>query len=119
MKLYEVTQIEKKLVENPQVDYRYRRSMKGEHIIEAVANRSVVGIVYFVELPLRGPDAGKGEFIKVSPGSMVWVEPEWRRQGIARAMFKKAEEVIGKKILPSGNYTYLGKELMKGIGFDV
>jgi GNAT superfamily N-acetyltransferase len=81
--------------------YSIKHELKnGKHIVsvfDSSGNR--VGTGRFVE---------KGDNIKYEPGGILYVEPEHRRRGIASAIYAKAEEKTGKKLLPSANLTGQG-----------
>lgn len=92
------------------VSYRYDITRKGEYLIQAIDGEgNVIGNAYFVE---------QGNNIIISAGSILWVEPQWRRKGVARKMYEKAMEITGKQILPRHNLTPLGRAFQTGMGYD-
>ena len=79
----------------------YKKGMKDTHIVEAIdKDGNVIG---------RGRFVDKGENIKYEPGGILYVEPDFRRKGVATAIFRKIEAETGKKLLPGRVTTGEGK----------
>lgn len=66
----------------------------------------------------QGDTIGKGRFIekdnelRYEPGGILYVEPQYRRSGIATSIFKKAEEITGKKVKRGAVTTPEGKSFL-------
>ena len=72
----------------------------GVHIVEVADEKgNVFGKARFVD---------KSDGITIQPGSIFYVEPKYRRQGISTRLFEKAEEITGKEIIRTGVTTPTG-----------
>jgi GNAT superfamily N-acetyltransferase len=81
-----------------EINYNFRN---GVHIVTAVDDMgNEIGKVRFVEV---------GDNLKCQPGSILYVDPNYRRKGIATAMYKYIEDKTGKLVVMGGNLTGAGR----------
>jgi len=84
------------------------RKLGDKYIIEAVdSHGDVVG---------RGRFVDKGDKVVYESGGILYVEPKYRRKGVASAILKKIEETTGKEFVESYTKTPVGGLFLEAYG---